>query len=96
MLLLVRTREDWACFVMLTGSSGVTAEWLVDSINGLTERGGITEQWVGLILLVSIMLEVQCYLGSADSSFQPIGMFALRPYTGFADRLLQLVMLPST
>ena len=30
---------------------GVTAEFLVDSINGLTESSGISTQWVGLILL---------------------------------------------
>jgi len=44
----------WSCIILLLAVGalvGVTAEWLVDSINGLTERGGITEQWVGLILL---------------------------------------------
>jgi len=44
----------WSCIILLLvvgALVGVTAEWLVDSINGLTERGGITEQWVGLILL---------------------------------------------
>lgn len=29
----------------------ITAEWLVDSIDGVTKKGGIKEQWVGLILL---------------------------------------------
>lgn len=29
----------------------VTAEFLVDSINGVTESGAISKEWVGLILL---------------------------------------------
>ena len=29
----------------------VTAEWLVDSINGLTDSGHITKEFVGVILL---------------------------------------------
>ncbi|KAF8591111.1 calcium/proton exchanger [Ramaria rubella] len=29
----------------------VTAEWLVDSIDGVTQGGSISQQWVGLILL---------------------------------------------
>jgi Ca2+:H+ antiporter len=29
----------------------ITAEWLVDSINGLTESGTITKEFVGMILL---------------------------------------------
>lgn len=29
----------------------MTAEWLVDSINGVTESGGLKKEWVGLILL---------------------------------------------
>jgi hypothetical protein len=29
----------------------VTAEWLVDSIDGLTQGGGITKEFVGVILL---------------------------------------------
>ncbi|KAF8525832.1 Calcium/proton exchanger, partial [Hysterangium stoloniferum] len=29
----------------------VTAEWLVDSIQGVVAKGGISQQWVGLILL---------------------------------------------
>ena len=29
----------------------VTAEWLVDSINGLTETHGISKEFVGMILL---------------------------------------------
>lgn len=30
---------------------GVTSEWLVDSINGITKTGAISEAWIGLILL---------------------------------------------
>ncbi|KAH9821846.1 Sodium/calcium exchanger protein-domain-containing protein [Melampsora americana] len=30
---------------------GVTSEWLVDSINGITKTGVISEAWIGLILL---------------------------------------------
>ena len=44
----------WSCIILLLVDAalvGVTAEWLVDSINGLVAGGGITEQWVGLILL---------------------------------------------
>lgn len=44
----------WSCIILLlvvAALVGVTAEWLVDSINGLVATGGITEQWVGLILL---------------------------------------------
>lgn len=29
----------------------ITADWLVDSINGLTSTGVISQEWVGLILL---------------------------------------------
>ena len=44
----------WSCIILLLIDAalvGVTAEWLVDSINGLVAGGHITEQWVGLILL---------------------------------------------
>jgi len=36
---------------VMTALGGVTAEWLVDSIDGLTEAGGISREFVGLILL---------------------------------------------
>ena len=29
----------------------VTAEWLVDNIDDITQGGAISQQWVGLILL---------------------------------------------
>jgi len=34
-----------------TGLIGYTAEVLVDSIDGLTQANGISQEWVGLILL---------------------------------------------
>ncbi|CAH7688872.1 Sodium/calcium exchanger protein-domain-containing protein [Phakopsora pachyrhizi] len=34
-----------------TALVGVTSEWLVDSINGITRTGVLSEAWVGLILL---------------------------------------------
>lgn len=34
-----------------TALVGVTSEWLVDSINGVTCTGGLNKTWVGLILL---------------------------------------------
>ncbi|EPT00708.1 hypothetical protein FOMPIDRAFT_150496 [Fomitopsis schrenkii] len=37
--------------VIVTALVAVTAEWLVGSINGLTDSGHIKKQWVGLILL---------------------------------------------
>ena len=36
---------------VMTALGGVTAEWLVDSIDGLTESGGVSREFVGLILL---------------------------------------------
>jgi len=43
-----------ACILLLLGITvlvAVTAEFLVDSINGLTTQYAISEEWVGLILL---------------------------------------------
>ena len=37
--------------VVVTVLVAVTAEWLVDSIDGLTDSGHIKKEWVGLILL---------------------------------------------
>ncbi|BGP38614.1 hypothetical protein JCM10450v2_002563 [Rhodotorula kratochvilovae] len=37
--------------VVVTVITGVTAEWLVSSIEGLVETGGVSEQFVALILL---------------------------------------------
>jgi hypothetical protein len=36
---------------VMTALGGVTAEWLVDSIDGLTEAGHVSREFVGLILL---------------------------------------------
>ena len=40
-----------ALLVVVTVLVAVTAEWLVDSISGLTSGGGITKEFIGLILL---------------------------------------------
>ena len=37
--------------IMLLQLVAVTAEFLVDSINGVTETTGLKSEWVGLILL---------------------------------------------
>jgi len=37
--------------LVVTVLVGVTAEWLVDSIDGLTDRGTISKEFVGIILL---------------------------------------------
>ncbi|GAA5899352.1 hypothetical protein JCM8208_001624 [Rhodotorula glutinis] len=37
--------------IVVTDITGVTAEWLVSSIEGLVESGGVSEQFVALILL---------------------------------------------
>lgn len=61
---LVRDEEDhWAppikvnfffafgTLTLMTALAGVTAEWLVDSIDGLTETSGVSREFVGLVLL---------------------------------------------
>jgi len=40
-----------ALLVLVTVMTGVTAEWLVDSIDGLTKSGAISREFVALILL---------------------------------------------
>ncbi|KAF9450331.1 calcium/proton exchanger [Macrolepiota fuliginosa MF-IS2] len=40
-----------ALLVVVTVLVGVTAEWLVDSIDGLTDKGVISKEFVGIILL---------------------------------------------
>jgi Ca2+:H+ antiporter len=42
-----------ALLVMVTVFTGITAEWLVDSIDGLVSSGTISREFVALILLVS-------------------------------------------
>lgn len=37
--------------VVATVLIGVTSEWLVDSISGITASGAVSQAWVGLILL---------------------------------------------
>jgi len=46
--------NPWVCIAMLVVTIGImaaTAEWLVDSIDFVQEKGGITAEWFGLILL---------------------------------------------
>lgn len=48
------TLNLWSTVILLlvvAALVGVTAEWLVDSIDGLVASGHISEQWVGLILV---------------------------------------------
>jgi Ca2+/H+ antiporter len=40
-----------ALLLSITGIAGYTAEVLLDSIDGLTQQGGVSEEFVGLILL---------------------------------------------
>lgn len=37
--------------IVVAALIGVTSEWLVDSISGVTSSGAISQAWVGLILL---------------------------------------------
>jgi Ca2+:H+ antiporter len=45
--------HTYSLFVLTTFIQlvAVTAEWLVDSINGLTDTGHISKEFVGVILL---------------------------------------------
>lgn len=45
----------------------VTAEWLVDSINGLTASGHISKEFVGVILLPIV--------GNAAGSYVTLNLF---------------------
>lgn len=45
--------------VTVTILTGITAEWLVDSIDGLTSSGNISREFVALILLVSYLYELE-------------------------------------
>ncbi|KAJ7687898.1 Sodium/calcium exchanger protein-domain-containing protein, partial [Mycena olivaceomarginata] len=70
---------------------GVTAEWLVDSIGGLVEGGGITKEFVGVILLpivgnaaehvtavtVSVKDKLTLSLGVAVGSSIQIALFVI-------------------
>ena len=46
----------------------ITAEWLVDSIDGVTSGGSISQQWVGLILLPIVGNAAGMYLSFFPSS----------------------------
>lgn len=83
-----------ACIVLLvtvTVLVAVTAEWLVDSIEGVTESSALTQQWVGLILLpivgnaaehvtavtVSVKDKLTLSLGVAVGSSIQIALFVI-------------------
>ncbi|TFY61310.1 hypothetical protein EVG20_g7102 [Dentipellis fragilis] len=77
--------------VVVTVLVAVTAEWLVDSINGLTESGSISKEFVGLILLpivgnaaehvtavtVSVKDKLTLSLGVAVGSSIQIALFVI-------------------
>ncbi|TFY79216.1 hypothetical protein EWM64_g4800 [Hericium alpestre] len=77
--------------IVVTVFVGVTAEWLVDSINGLTEKGSISKTFVGLILLpivgnaaehvtavtVSVKDKLTLSLGVAVGSSIQIALFVI-------------------
>jgi len=77
--------------VIVTILVAVTAEYLVDSIDALTERGGISKEWVGLILLpivgnaaehvtavtVSVKDKLTLSLGVAAGSSIQIALFVI-------------------
>ncbi|KAI0925980.1 hypothetical protein AcW1_008265 [Taiwanofungus camphoratus] len=83
-----------ALLVSVTVLVAVTAEWLVDSINGLTATGNISREFVGLILLpivgnaaehvtavtVSIKDKLTLSLGVAVGSSIQIALFVI-PFT---------------
>lgn len=50
-----------AMLILMTALAGVTAEWLVDSIDGLTATGNVSREFVGLILLPVIGTPVANY-----------------------------------
>jgi len=80
--------------VVVTVLVAVTAEWLVDSIDGLTDGGKIGKEWVGLILLpivgnaaehvtavtVSVKDKLTLSLGVAVGSSIQIALFVI-PFT---------------
>ncbi|KAH9838413.1 calcium/proton exchanger [Rhodofomes roseus] len=77
--------------VVVTVLVAVTAEWLVDSIDGLTDSGHIQKEWVGLILLpivgnaaehvtavtVSVKDKLTLSLGVAVGSSIQIALFVI-------------------
>ncbi|GLB40192.1 putative Ca(2) cation antiporter (CaCA) (TC 2.A.19) family protein [Lyophyllum shimeji] len=77
--------------VVVTVLVAVTAEWLVDSIDGLTESGGISKEFVGIILLpivgnaaehvtavtVSVKDKLTLSLGVAVGSSIQIALFVI-------------------
>lgn len=71
----------WSCVILLlvvAGLVGVTAEWLVDSINGLVATGGISEQWVGLILLPIVGNAAEHVTGKYHTSSMLLQLITVR------------------
>jgi len=80
-----------ALLVVVTVLVAVTAEWLVDSIDGLTTNGGISKEFVGIILLpivgnaaehvtavtVSVKDKLTLSLGVAVGSSIQIALFVI-------------------
>ncbi|EIM91413.1 calcium/proton exchanger [Stereum hirsutum FP-91666 SS1] len=80
-----------ALLAVVTVLVAVTAEWLVDSINGLVDQGGISREFVGLILLpivgnaaehvtavtVSVKDKLTLSLGVAVGSSIQIALFVI-------------------
>jgi len=64
----------------MTALGGVTAEWLVESIDGLTEAGGVSREFVGLILLPGKLLLqiIQLYVHTSSLPLSTIGLILPR------------------
>jgi Ca2+:H+ antiporter len=76
---------------VITVLVAITAEWLVDSVDGLTSKGGISKEFVGLILLpivgnaaehvtavtVSVKDKLNLSLGVAVGSSIQISLFVI-------------------
>ena len=52
--------------MLMTAFAGVTAEWLVDSIDGLTATGNVSREFVGLILLPVIGMSARRIIQELD------------------------------
>jgi hypothetical protein len=68
-----------------TALVGVTSEWLVDSINGITRTSVISEAWVGLILLpivgnAGLYFPFFNYLNRLNSTFAMFYDFSQKSY----------------
>lgn len=55
----LKVQATMILLVTVTVLTGITAEWLVDSIDGLTSSGNISREFVALILLASSFSELE-------------------------------------